>query len=91
MTTTHQVTEAGVYLSKAASLGSGLQVAGGSTAVVFGLSQGEWQAVGVIGGLLIGAIGICINAFVSAYFKHKHFKLAEKRREIVLHESGEDE
>lgn len=88
MNLSHQTAETGEYLSRAAS---GLQVAGGGTAVFFGMSQGEWQAVGVVGGLLIGVIGICLNAVVSAYFKHKHYKLAERRRELALHESGEDE
>ena len=94
MNLSQQTAETGAYLSKAASIqaaGSGLQVAGGGTAVFFGMSQGEWQAVGVIGGLLIGVVGICLNAVVSAYFKHQHYKLAKKRRAIALHESGEDE
>lgn len=36
---------------------------GSGTALAFGLTPGEWQAVGVIGGLLIGVIGLCINAY----------------------------
>lgn len=37
-------------------------VGGGGTAVVFGLTPGEWQAIGVLGGLLIGIAGLAINA-----------------------------
>lgn len=38
-------------------------VGGGSAAVYFGLSAGEWQIVGVVGGLAIGLCGLVINAF----------------------------
>ena len=42
---------------------SNTAIAGGSgVAMFFGLTPGEWQAVGVIGGLLIGLIGLAINA-----------------------------
>lgn len=38
---------------------------GGSvSAFVFGLTPGEWQAIGVIGGLLIGAAGFAFNAWL---------------------------
>jgi hypothetical protein len=50
---------------------------GGGTAVYFGLSPGEWQALGVIGGILIGLAGYLTNL----YFKHQHLKLA--RRNLV--------
>ena len=51
------------------------QYGGGGTAVVFGLSTSEWQVVGVIGGLVIGAVGFVVNT----WFKHRHYKLAERR------------
>jgi hypothetical protein len=50
---------------------------GGGTAVYFGLTAGEWQVVGVIGGILIGLAGLGVNAF----FKHQHLKLARERSE----------
>jgi len=28
----------------------------------FGLSAGEWQVIGVLGGLLVGVVGLVINA-----------------------------
>jgi hypothetical protein len=37
---------------------------GSGTAFVFGLSPGEWQALGVIGGLLIGVAGFAFNAWL---------------------------
>lgn len=36
-------------------------VGGGSVAVFFGLSAGEWQALGVVGGLAIGLVGLAVN------------------------------
>lgn len=50
---------------------------GGGTAVYFGLSSGEWQAIGVIGGILIGVVGYLTNV----YFKHQHLKIARERLE----------
>lgn len=37
---------------------------GSGTALVFGLSAGEWQAIGVMGGLLIGFAGFAFNAWL---------------------------
>lgn len=51
------------------------QYAGGGTAVYFGLSAGEWQAIGVVAGIVIGLAGLAVNY----YFKHKHYKLAVMR------------
>lgn len=50
---------------------------GGTTAVYFGLSAGEWQVLGVLGGLVIGAIGLAVNTF----FKWKHYRLAVEQLE----------
>lgn len=36
---------------------------GSGTAVYFGLSPGEWQVVGIVGGLVIGLIGLGINSY----------------------------
>lgn len=53
---------------------------GGGTAVIsgaatfLGLTPGEWQVVGVLGGLVIGAIGLAFNV----YFKHRHLQIALK-------------
>lgn len=38
---------------------------GGSvTAFVFGLTPGDWQVVGVIGGLVLGVAGFAFNAWL---------------------------
>lgn len=37
---------------------------GSGTALFFGLSPGEWQAIGVMGGLLIGLAGFAFNAWL---------------------------
>lgn len=45
--------------------------------VLFGLSSGEWQAVGVLGGIILGLLTLG----VTVYFKKQHLKLARKGRE----------
>lgn len=52
---------------------------GGGVAVYFGLTPGEWQIVGIIGGLAVGVLGLVINACVTWHFKSKHYRLAERR------------
>lgn len=37
---------------------------GSGTAVYFGLTAGEWQAIGVMGGLAIGLAGFAWNAWL---------------------------
>lgn len=37
---------------------------GSGTAFVFGLSASQWQAIGVIGGLLIALAGFAFNAWL---------------------------
>jgi hypothetical protein len=37
---------------------------GSGTAFAFGLSSSEWQALGVVGGLLIGLAGFAFNAWL---------------------------
>lgn len=43
---------------------------GGTTAFVFGLTPGEWQVIGIVGGLVIGVLGLLVNAF----FQWKKFQ-----------------
>lgn len=38
--------------------------AGSGTAVAFGFTTSEWQAIGVLGGLLFGAAGLAFNAWL---------------------------
>lgn len=35
---------------------------GGGAAVYFGFTPGEWQVIGIVGGLLIGLAGLGLNA-----------------------------
>jgi hypothetical protein len=56
---------------------------GSGAAMYFGLSPGEWQVVGVIGGLVFAAFGFVTNL----YFKHQHFQLAKQR----VYGEGDDE
>lgn len=47
---------------------------GGTTAFVFGLTPGEWQVVGIVGGLLIGGAGLLVNA----WFQWKRFQRGDR-------------
>jgi hypothetical protein len=53
--------EVAEYAHRAASAAT---YGGSGTAMYFGLSPGEWQVVGVVGGLLIGAAGFAFNAWL---------------------------
>ena len=48
---------------------------GAGTAAVFGLSSSEWQALGVIGGILIGIVGVVVKGWLDYHFKKKHYEL----------------
>jgi allophanate hydrolase subunit 1 len=64
--------EAAVIAHKAASAA----IYGGSgTAMYFGLSPGEWQVLGVLGGLIFAAAGFVTNL----YFKAAHLELARAK------------
>ena len=43
---------------------------GSGVAVIFGLTPGEWQVIGIIGGLLIGAAGLVFKV----YFDWRRFE-----------------
>jgi len=45
--------------------------------VLFGLTTSEWQAIGVLGGLILGAL----TYLTSVYFKKKHLELARNHQE----------
>jgi len=49
---------------------------GSGVAVYFGLSPGEWQVIGILGGLFFAAAGF----FTNVWFKHAHYELAKKGR-----------
>ena len=51
---------------------------GSASAVFFGLTANELAA---IGGLVLGALGLVVNAVINVYFKHQHLKLARERME----------
>lgn len=48
---------------------------GGGTAMYFGLSAGQWQVIGVIGGLLVGVVGLLVNV----WFKQQHLEIARRK------------
>lgn len=48
---------------------------GSGTALYFGFSPGEWQAIGILGGLVFAAAGY----FTNLWFKAAHLKLERER------------
>lgn len=48
---------------------------GSGVAVYFGLSPGEWQVIGIVGGLVFAAAGWATNF----YFKRQHLLLAKSK------------
>jgi hypothetical protein len=53
---------------------------------MFGLSAGEWQAIGIVGGIVIGALGLVVNAAINAYFKSQHLALARRQAGAIPEE-----
>lgn len=56
---------------------SAVTYGGSGVAVYFGFSPGEWQVIGIFGGLFFAAAGFLANV----YFKHQHLKLAKQGRD----------
>lgn len=48
---------------------------GSGVAVYFGFSPGEWQVIGILGGLFFAAAGY----FTNVWFKHQHLALAKAK------------
>jgi hypothetical protein len=46
--------------------------------VFMGLTTGQWQTIGVVGGLLIGLTGLVLKAIVDVYFGWRRLKLEER-------------
>jgi hypothetical protein len=47
---------------------------------VLGLTPSQWTVVGIIGGLVVGAIGMLANVAINAWFKHQQLKLLARGR-----------
>lgn len=69
MTTLNDAAEAAHKAATVATYG------GSGTAVYFGFSPGEWQAIGIAGGLFFAAAGY----FTNLWFKAAHLRLAKQR------------
>ncbi len=46
-----------------------------AASLVFGFTGGEWQAIGVIGALILGAL----TYGTTFYFKKKHLEIAKRK------------
>lgn len=55
-------------------IASTAQYGGSGGAFYFCLSAGEWQIIGVAGGLLVAVLGFAVNW----YYKEQHLRLARK-------------
>lgn len=58
--------------------GSGTAVVSGAVAaneLIYGLTPPEWSFIGVVGGLVIGLVGLAVNA----WFKHKQLEIMRER------------
>ena len=76
------MTETAVAAHRAASAAmiTGVGTSTGSAAsMYFSLSPAEWQVIGIIGGLLIGFVGLVVNASISVYFKRQHLLIERAR------------
>ena len=50
---------------------------GSASAVVFGLTPGEWQVLGIIGGLLTAVAGFLLTW----WYKHQHLQIARRSQD----------
>jgi hypothetical protein len=39
------------------------------------LSPAQWQVLGIVGGLVIGLLGLVVNAAINVYFRNQELKL----------------
>lgn len=51
---------------------------GSGAAVYFGFTPGEWQVIGILGGLFFAAAGFIANI----WFKHQHLVLAKQGKSV---------
>lgn len=72
-----QHTAEGVALTQ--KITATLAVSGATSSVYFGFSQGEWSIIGIICGIVIGALGLAGNLAVTIWFKHQHLKIARQK------------
>jgi hypothetical protein len=84
------VTETAEAAQRAASAvmygGAGVSAASGGSMFI-GVSVAQWQIVGIFGGLVLGLLGLVVNAAINFYFQYKRLKLAEAHARKGL---GED-
>ena len=59
---------------------------GSGTAMYFGYTAGEWQVIGVIGGLVVAVVGLVGNLAITAYYKHRHLMLLQNNLNANLPE-----
>lgn len=69
----------GEKISATAVLGGSGTAVVSASAEYLGLTPGEWQIVGIVGGLAIGLLGLIVNAAINAYFSWKRLQIDIER------------
>lgn len=72
----HRAASAVQNSGAAVAVGSGTSL---GLSMFLGFTPGQWQVIGVAGGLLIGLLGLIGNLSVNAYFQHQRLKMDRKR------------
>ena len=75
MSNTAQTAAETAAAATAAKVAQTTTYVGSASAIYFGLTANELAA---IGGLVLGALGLVVNAVINVYFKHQHLKLARE-------------
>jgi hypothetical protein len=61
-----------IKVASAAQVGGPIVSVTSGAATFLGFTAGEWQVIGIVGGLLVGVLGFLVNWG----YKHAHWKLA---------------
>lgn len=77
-----------MFIEKAANTaiasGTTTAVVTGAAVKYFGMTPTEWSVVGVIGGLVVAILGLCVRTLVDIYYRERHLKLEQKKAGIHL-------
>lgn len=62
------------HRAASAAVAGGASLSAGSGVLMY-FSPAQWQVIGILGGLVIGLLGLVVNAGINFYFRHKELKL----------------
>lgn len=55
------------------------------------MSIQDWQIVGIVGGLIIAALGLLLKTGMDWHFRQQHLKLAQSRAKVLAEMQEADE